>query len=237
MKINTLNIKITINPINGCNVGCSYCNCPRKLMRVVDPKDSLFIADLFLFLKTFFKQFNELHNKDNIKLLFDINGGEPCILEKEQILKYINLISKHTHDNNLGKPIITILSNCHRGVEYYQYIIDNANATVCYTFTYHAEYFEFNQIKQKVTELLNANPDAAIKLKINNIYVDLFEQLDNDPFQKHITMYKVNEDPMTPAVEHVENLLQEYELFSNGNIQDKDLNNFTRPGDFQMIIQ
>ena len=67
--MNTSNIKITINPINGCNVGCSYCNCPRKFMSVVDPKDPLSVADLFLFLKTFFKQFNELHNKDNINLL------------------------------------------------------------------------------------------------------------------------------------------------------------------------
>ena len=107
---------------------------------------------------------------------------------------------------------------------------------MCYTFTYHAEYFEFNQIKQKVTQLVNANPDAVIKLKINNIYVDLFAQLDNDPFQKHIRMYKVNEDPMASAFEHVENLLQKYELFSGGNIQDKDLNNFTRLSDFLLKI-
>jgi hypothetical protein len=231
----TSTIKIVISPIDGCNVGCSYCNCPNKFVTDVMSHDTLSISDLFLFLKSFFRQLDATINKNNINLIFEFNGGEPCTLEKEKIVSYINLISKQTNENNLGNPVITILTNGHRDQDYYQYIIDNSAAIVKYVFSYHPQYFNFEDIVSKISNLVKKNDPAYLELMLNDSLTELYDSLKDTKLYDRIRLFRINDDAKWPLT-MPRHIIQQYEIFAKGNVRDMNGISYLRPGNFKLRI-
>jgi hypothetical protein len=145
------------------------------------------------------------------------------------------LISKHTNENGLGNPVITILTNGHRDEDYYQYIIDNSTAVVKYVFSYHPEYFKFEDIASKITNLIKTNGSADLDLMLNDSLTELYDSLKDTILYDRIRLFRINKEANWPPVKP-SHLLQQYEIFANGNVRDMNGTNYLRPSSVELRI-
>lgn len=193
--------KIIINPFNGCNVGCSYCNCPNKFITAVAQNKILSLVNLHRAMRQVVTADTEYE--------VEISGGEPCVIEKEQILAYIDIIATFLPD-----APITVVTNGHREVEYYQYLFDNAHADLGLRITYHSQFFDEPAMTEKVRRLVTANPARSILLKVPLEQVGLFPAL-----EAILLPFSINADPEAPNIHAAVRYEEFIEIYAAGNYE------------------